>query len=627
MSARPTRPGLLDSRAALAHDAAMSIHEAAARGDLPGIVAALDAGAGIDAPDPFHGRTPLMAAAASEHAGLAAVRLLVERGADLNARAWTPATAPAEPLAEMDAESAAYRFTGDTALTLAAARGDMAVVSYLLDAGADVGAATTHGYDALINAVFAGARHDRETASLVALLLRRGASPHGETSYRETALRAAAGFALFDVVALLLGAGADEARLGWGALMRAVVFGTPEEVRAALESGAEIEARDPWGRTALHLALQTGDLEKIRALRAAGAALASGAHDGHSPLGYAIRPSHPAALAWLLAEGCDPDAPDSYGATPLAEAAEAGDAEAVRLLLTAGARVDRADQYGELPIARATRPEVVRLLLAAGADLNGVADEMRLALFGLPAETTIPASREEYLAGKGRRFGASNPERLDIPFWNAMVRARAPAYSARMQFDPDERYGEPVWCFKRFGRTLTALPDGRYVEVGGEHEDFYDPDFCIYNDVVVYDGAGGFAIYAYPEAIFPPTDFHSATLVGDDIYLIGSLGYQGARRFGQTPVYRLSWRSWRIEPVATSGQQPGWISRHTAVYDAATGRIVVSGGKRSVRRREPVTVEAGGRAGRKYALVERYEENGASYALDLATATWRRLRR
>ena len=43
----------------------------------------------------------------------------------------------------------------------------------------------------------------------------------------------------------------------------------------------------------------------------------------------------------------------------------------------------------------------------------------------------------------------------------------------------------PVWCFSRFGTSLTELPDGRFVQIGGEHEDFYDPDFCIYNDVTV----------------------------------------------------------------------------------------------------------------------------------------------
>ena len=43
--------------------------------------------------------------------------------------------------------------------------------------------------------------------------------------------------------------------------------------------------------------------------------------------------------------------------------------------------------------------------------------------------------------------------------------------------------------------------------MGGEHEDFYDPDFCIYNDVVVYDGHGDFTIYGYPKEVFPSHGF------------------------------------------------------------------------------------------------------------------------
>ena len=57
----------------------------------------------------------------------------------------------------------------------------------------------------------------------------------------------------------------------------------------------------------------------------------------------------------------------------------------------------------------------------------------------------------------------------------------------------------PIWTFDRMGRTETELPDGRVVCVGGEHEDFYDPDFCIYNDVVIYHGDGTFdAARVYP---------------------------------------------------------------------------------------------------------------------------------
>jgi ankyrin repeat protein len=585
-----------------------TIHDAAARGDVDGVLAALAAGAPVDERDPARGRTPLMAASQSGSRSVA--RLLLERGADVNARAWTLDNAPPEVVASLGPESASFTLIGDTALTLAASAGDAELVAALLDAGADVHATTTHGYDALINAVFAGARRAPDTAPLVRLLLERGASPARVTSYGETALKTAAGFGLFDVLRLLLDAGADRAPLGWTPLMRAAALGTVAEVEAALAGDADLGACDPWGRTALHLSLEAGDLRKARALRAAGAGVEPGGYDGRSPLTYALRPGSGEVLAWLLEQGCDVDAASTSGVTPLSAAVEAGSAEAVRLLLAAGARADQADGYGAPLIERADRVDVVRALLSAGADLNGVSDEMRLALFRLPAGAIIAATEEEYRAGKHRRFGAANPEAMDVPFWRAMVRARAAAYSARVQFGDAGAYGgAPVWCFQRFGRTITALPGGGYVEIAGEHEDYYDPDFCIYNDVVVYDGAGGFTVYGYPEDVFPPTDFHSATLVGDHIYLIGSLGYQGTRRPGHTPVRRLDTRTWAIETLETSGEAPGWISRHSAAYDAAAGAIVVRGGKRSV-------LSDG---------VEQYDDNLDAFALDLASLAWRRL--
>src|SRR5207253_1603305 len=111
------------------------------------------------------------------------------------------------------------------------------------------------------------------------------------------------------------------------------------------------------------------------------------------------------------------------------------------------------------------------------------------------------------------------------PFRRAMVQAGCNAYRARVLFDDPKRYDRMVWCYDRFGRTTTWLPDGRILEIAGEHEDHYDPDFCIYNDVVVFDGKGGFEILSYPETVFPPTDFHTATRVDDSLYIIGCLGY------------------------------------------------------------------------------------------------------
>src|SRR5215213_4761385 len=123
------------------------------------------------------------------------------------------------------------------------------------------------------------------------------------------------------------------------------------------------------------------------------------------------------------------------------------------------------------------------------------------------------------------RLGASNPERLTNPVWEWLVRSRWSAYSASQHFGSSaEGRSGPGWCFARFGQSATELPDGRVVLIAGEHEDSYDPDFYIYNDVVVRRPDGAIEIFGYPRDAFPPTDFHSATLVDDRVVIVGSLG-------------------------------------------------------------------------------------------------------
>lgn len=73
---------------------------------------------------------------------------------------------------------------------------------------------------------------------------------------------------------------------------------------------------------------------------------------------------------------------------------------------------------------------------------------------------------------------------------------------------------------------------------------------------------GGYEILAYRREVFPPTDFHTATLVGDAIMIIGNLGYTEHRQAGVSPVYRLDLQTWAIHPVETTGDAPGWVSRH-----------------------------------------------------------------
>ena len=158
-----------------------------------------------------------------------------------------------------------------------------------------------------------------------------------------------------------------------------------------------------------------------------------------------------------------------------------------------------------------------------------------------------------------------------------MSEEEADAFNASL---PHYEYGGAVWCFQRFGMSSTRLPDGRTIFIAGEHEDFYDPDFYIYNDVIVIHPNLGVEIYGYPRHVFRPTDFHSATLMKDEsIYIIGNLGYHGTREPGITPVYRLDCRSYQIEAIATGGDNPGWIYRHQAEYVPARHAIRVTQGQ------------------------------------------------
>jgi hypothetical protein len=177
------------------------------------------------------------------------------------------------------------------------------------------------------------------------------------------------------------------------------------------------------------------------------------------------------------------------------------------------------------------------------------------------------------------RFGRSNPERMNNPVWEWLVRCRVSAYWANEEFDgPSSFEAGPCWCFRRFGQSKTKLPDGRVVLIGGEHEDHYDPDFSIYNDVVVRRPDEDIEIYGYPEDVFAPTDFHSATLLDDCIIVVGCFGDTKQRRPGTTPVYKLDLRSFSIGATHCTGDAPGWLHKHDAAYVPRENAIVITGG-------------------------------------------------
>lgn len=564
-------------------------------GDTVAVRALLDGEAAVDAVDEQQ-YTPLMYAAVSPRAGVDMLQLLVQAGADVNATARSEVS-----------------FDGQThvlvrsVLSEALAGGRVAKIEYLLDAGADLHFTHPHNYEAMLY-LFHGRdiRRDEDLLPAARLLLARGAAPNPVSTYGESPFRRAVSTGRFDLVQFFLEAGVTPQTADWSELILVLLFGTTAKLRSLLSVGADLDVTDQFGLTPFHLAVLLGEVEKATLLVEAGADWTRPTDHGQSAAGLAIGAGRPKMLAWLLSLGVDPEAQDDLYRQNLVQIAIANRSpRCLEMLLAAGASPRPVNDYGQKAIEEAHDLASVRLLLAAGEDLQDAPLEIRHAFLGLDDTGILDVSSAEYEAGKRHRYGRQNPEQIAEPFWEAMVRTRLPAWAARSAFDDRPRgIDKPVWCNQRFGQTITALSDGRFVEIGGEHEDWYDVDFCIYNEVIVYAEGATPLIFGYPSSVFPPTDFHTATLVGDFIYIVGNLGYLEARKAGETPVYRLDTSNWRIERLDTTGSNPGWISRHEAIL-VDEQVIMVSGGK-------------------VWTADNRYLEQPGDFVLNLDRLTWRR---
>ena len=326
-------------------------------------------------------------AEAARTADWAAVRALVEQGADV--------TAP--------------QGDGTTALHWAGYwdEGDMAAL--LLDAGADANAMTDLGVTPLWTACENG------SAQMTRILLEVGADPNAALLSGETLLMTATHSGSAAVIEQLLAAGADvntaEQGRGQTALMWAVAQRHPDVVEALLAHQPDVHVRsdartevvktspEPWnpdyiidllqgGYTPLLFAARVGDLDSARLLVAAGADVNDTAPYGTSATVVAAHSGHGELAAFLLEQGADPNAAGA-GYTALHAAILHKDDHLVAALLVRGAdpnvpvvrstpvRRDSVDYYlhpsyvGATPFwlaARFSAPAIMRLLAEHGAD-------------------------------------------------------------------------------------------------------------------------------------------------------------------------------------------------------------------------------------------------------------------
>jgi ankyrin repeat protein len=500
------------------------------------------------------GWTPLMYAVACPEAGIEILRALIRQGVSINQ-------------------------TG-----LSYALSDLQKLTTLIEAGADIRYQKEHGYDALVNAAYGhNVLHNSQLLDILNLLIANGVSLRGMTTYGESAVRVLSRIGRFDAVHLLLNAGANPDDVKFTRLIEAVAFGSLADVETAVKNEAALEERDYWERTPWHFAIQNGDIPKAQFLLEHGSDRNARGRGEKLPLFYAIENRHLAMLSWLLDIGTNIEQTDDFGRTALIKAVECRNDEGVDALLKAGANVHHKCKTGTA-LSFANTRNIAMKLMEVGADPQHLPSEGRRAILGFPPEPDedlLASSEGDYAHNPTRRPGEHNPEVMSNPFWEGMIRSGINAYQAGQRYgaaEPSEGKYRAIWCAQRFGQSMTFLPDGRIVQVAGEHEDHYDPDFCIYNDVFVHHLDGKITIYGYPESAFPPTDFHTATLLGDFIYLIGSLGYPGTRQHGETPVYKLDTKTFHIERLETSGTKPGWIYHHRAIL-STPHEIQVLGGE------------------------------------------------
>jgi ankyrin repeat protein len=170
--------------------------------------------------------------------------------------------------------------------------------------------------------------------------------------------------------------------------------GTPQEVQAAINSGAKVNAQDKNGFTPLMIAAENNkNPEVITTLLKAGADVNAKDKGGWTALmaaasGQAVLGAGPAgynqnteAIVVLLKAGADVNAqsnvdnaqPGSSHLTALMmSAAFNPNPEAITTLVKAGANINAQDEAGATPLMKATyniyNPEVVTALLKAGAN-------------------------------------------------------------------------------------------------------------------------------------------------------------------------------------------------------------------------------------------------------------------
>ena len=195
----------------------------------------------------------------------------------------------------------------------------------------------------------------------------------------------------------------------------------PPPTSQATSAGADINAKDANGRTALTKAANNGNLNHVNSLIAGGADVNAKENDGGTALIQASAGGHHEVVQALLANGADVNAKADNEMAALHYASAIGNRRMVNALLDKGADINARGIDGLTPLMLAAakgHSEVVEALVNNGADIDAKMNNGRtavlLALQNMhPEITDLLVGRPDITCTTILKSGGTSP--LDLP--------------------------------------------------------------------------------------------------------------------------------------------------------------------------------------------------------------------
>ncbi len=373
-------------------------------------------------------QSPLLLACT--HQALETVELLIENGADVTFKGWSPFNVPG---------SGQIRIENVTPLFMASQVGNTEIARLLINRGADVNLMASHGFTPLMAAL---KHHQNDTAKF---LIENGARIDDDPPEK---LQVDSWACLNPLLACVTndnvemtnylvnkGVRLDILSERGTALKFAAMNGNFEIAKLLIDRGCDPNAADQDGWTALQNAAGLGHTEIVEILLAAGAdpnrstMNADPDEQGRTPLTDASYEGHEEIVALLLRNDADPNKITALRSTALREAVFADHFAVARMLIEAGADVNHICGQGQTPLSLACG----QLVLAQAGDEDNVQEHIDLIKLLLDSGANPTIRPEGYpgyyivqatiatvddlamhLVSKGALDGLSNPDLLEL---------------------------------------------------------------------------------------------------------------------------------------------------------------------------------------------------------------------